>query len=129
MRASLLLSVMLSMAFAPAPLPHRPTRKPPEPQIQGSWKQVGVPTVTLVVTHDSLTYVNSDRAPSPYGARFDPSRRPMTYDLLNGQRVSFVGIYKIEGDRLTVSYRSATQSRPTSFEEASTHKEEFIRVR
>src|SRR5262245_19704837 len=98
----LLLLVVPALAFAPAPLTPRPTRKPPGPQIQGSWKQVGVETVTLVVTHDSFTYVNSDRAPSPYGARFDASRRPMTYDLLRGQMVAFVGIYKIEGDRLTV---------------------------
>jgi uncharacterized protein (TIGR03067 family) len=130
MRRCVLLSlIVLSLAFAPAPLPTRPARKPPELQIFGSWKQVNVSTVTLVVTHDSLTYVNSDRAPSAYGARFDAARRPMTYDLLRGQGVAFVGIYKIEGDRLTLYYRGGSQNRPTSFEQGGAHKEEFTRVR
>jgi uncharacterized protein (TIGR03067 family) len=128
-RATLLLSaVLLSLAFAPAPLP-RPVRKPPDPPIQGSWDQVGSPTVTLVVTNDSLTYVNKDRAPSAYGFRCDPRSSPPTYDLLRSGRSAFIGIYRIEGETLTLYYRSARQARPTSFDDPGAIRETFRRVK
>src|SRR4051812_24143408 len=113
----LLLSAALwSLAFAPAPLP-RPVKKTPGLPIQGSWDQVGQPTVTLVVTNDSLTYVNQGGAPSAYGFRCDAAGSPRTYDLLHNGRVAYVGIYRIEGETLTLYYRSAGQPRPASYEE------------
>jgi uncharacterized protein (TIGR03067 family) len=129
--ALLLTAALLSLAFAPAPLP-RPARKPPPGlPIQGSWDQVGHPTVTLVVTHDSLSYVNSDRPPSAYGFRCDPTKEPKTYDLRYpaGGQVAYVGIYKVEGETLTLYYRSVGQGRPASFERPGGHKETFTRAK
>src|SRR5262249_22976409 len=120
----MLSAALLSLAFAPAPLP-RPVKKSPDLPIQGSWAQVGHPTVTLVVTRDSLTYVNQGRPPSAYGFRCDPTSNPRTYDLLSGGQVDYVGIYRIEGETLTLYYRGAReQRRPTSFENGG-YKETF----
>jgi uncharacterized protein (TIGR03067 family) len=128
-RALLLLFAVLALAFAPAPFP-KPRKEAKEPPIIGSWNQVGSPTVTLVVTSTTLTYENAGGSPSAYFLTFDPARTPKTYELRRQQgepRASYSGIYKIEGDTLTLHYGGG-ENRPASFQ-ASGIKETFKRVR
>jgi uncharacterized protein (TIGR03067 family) len=113
--ALLLVLALSSLAFAPAPLP-RPPKKAAEPSWLGEWLQNNSPRVTLEVTPTSLTYHNAGGPPSAYGLTFDDKKAPKTYDLLRGGNVAFVGIYKVEGDTLTLCYRGVGQPRPTSFD-------------
>lgn len=125
-RSALLVLVVLSLAFAPAPFPR--TRKAPPPRdFIGRWQQVGDPTVTLVVTHDSLTFVNQNRPSNAYHLTFDPRTTPRTFQLRHkdsAQRI-YTGLYKVEGNELTLTSNSGTTA-PTSFEVGA--KQSFTRL-
>src|SRR5262249_46659263 len=91
--ALLLLPAALSLGFAPAPFAKSPrSQHVPLPQMQGTYVQVGSPTVRLVVTHDRFEYHNQGGPINGYGLRIDATKTPPTYDLLWDDRLSFVGI-------------------------------------
>ena len=110
-----LLLVVLTVAFAPAPLP-RAERRPGGNgfgEIEGHWEWSGTP---LHITPNRFTH----SADYDYEMKIDTSVRPFTFDLRgigrsNGGR-DFTGIYKVEGDNLTLSYNSGKGNRPTSFD-------------
>jgi uncharacterized protein (TIGR03067 family) len=102
--------VMLLVGFAPAPFPRAERRTEPiVNDLLGKWEGI-------VVTHDRMTFCPS----YDYALKVDPRANPKTYDLVGvgtaNQGWEFRGIYKIEGDKLTLTYNRGTGARPTSFE-------------
>jgi uncharacterized protein (TIGR03067 family) len=120
---------LLSLAFAPAPFPKAERCKKPS-AMEGAWTQVGDVWGRLLVSRGKfMLYQNG--ALRAYDLRFDEKRTPATFDLLHGEEARFVGIYKVEGDTLTVYYGEAEWGRrPAYFEEDGVAvKEVFERVR
>jgi uncharacterized protein (TIGR03067 family) len=100
---------LLLLAFAPAPFPRHERRTAPVNEMIGQWSG-------LVVTHDRMTY----NPQYDYALKVNPRASPKTYDITGvgtaNQGWEFRGIYKIEGDVLTLTYNMGTGPRPTSFE-------------
>jgi uncharacterized protein (TIGR03067 family) len=118
MRRLLLTLALLSLAFAPAPLP-KSGRGRPNQTIQGTWIQVDDPKVTAIVTATGFEYHIEGRGLIEYALRLDATKSPPAYDLLmpdDGRSLNAVGIYKVEGQILTVCYAPGRDPRPTSFE-------------
>jgi uncharacterized protein (TIGR03067 family) len=127
MRRLLLTLALLSLAFAPAPFPKSGGSKGgPNLTIQGTWRQVDSQT-TLIVTATRFEYYTKEHGPIKYNLRFDATKTPPTYDLLAGETLNAVGIYKVEGQTLTVCYTAGGSPRPTSFEEDRRHFKEVFR--
>lgn len=128
-RSFALLAVLLSLAFAPSPFPKTP-RSAADRAIQGSWANKNDASFRLAVTSISLTYQNGNGAPAvPYELTFDATTSPKSYALGSMGRAAFIGIYRIEGNVLTLFYRPAHRPRPTSFEEGDAFREVYVRVR
>jgi len=107
----LLFAVVLSLAFAPAPL-HRAERRGPAPgpDMVGEWQG-------LTITSTHLSY----RPGCTYELRLDRTARPAKYDITGyagggTAGANWLGIYKVEGDVLTICYNPADRGRPTAFE-------------
>jgi uncharacterized protein (TIGR03067 family) len=133
MRKCLLLLVVAVIGaggFAPAPFP-RPRRSAEDPkQIQGEWvlerhEIEGRDQTTvrwqMVIEGNRLTYRNGGQIISDWTISLGPSRNPKTMDSRpNGNlgpngAASHLGIYKVEGDTLTVCCQPAP-ARPAVFE-------------
>jgi uncharacterized protein (TIGR03067 family) len=121
--------VLLTVAFAPAPLPRRDARGGGGPAMEGRWEG-------LLVTGNSLTYHPGTSHPMRYELRVNLSARPPTYDIRGGtgssvQGRSYLGIYKVEGDTLTICYNEEAKGRPSAFDGPGKGQftESFKRVR
>jgi hypothetical protein len=132
--AMLLLVVMASLGFAPAPFP-----KPPKPMrgaaaiknLMGDWHNPASPSVVVNITPTEFAYVNSGVRNNVYKLTLDATVSPHKYDIRKSG-ANFVGIWKIEGDKLTLRYvgerRGAVDGgRPTRFEDTG-HLEIYYRV-
>ena len=114
-RCVLLLLVASAVGFAPAPLPRaeRHTRPDGFREIEGHWISGGS---KLHITPGRFTH----SADCYYEMKIDTSKRPFEFDLrgLGSSCVGrdFTGIYKVEGDKLILSYDSGRLNRPTSFD-------------
>ena|SRR5262249_19783592 len=110
--AVLLVFAALTVGFAPAPLPRPERRGPGVNEMEGRWESGAT---KVHITHNRFTHSDD----YDYELRTDRTARPMTFDLRGigrqNQSYSFTGIYKVEGDTLTLSYNSGTGNRPTSF--------------
>ena len=117
-RHSLILIVTLSLGFAPAPI-YRPK---PEAKLDdmkllvGIW--VSVPSTkgyTLDISPGRMVYNGTNI----YALTLDPSARPRAYDLRGSvgfaEGALFAGIYKLEGDTLTLCYNGTSAGRPAAF--------------
>jgi uncharacterized protein (TIGR03067 family) len=120
--APLLLALAaLCLAFAPAPLPRakRTSTNGLAPSIEGRWLIEGPRLLEISATNWTL---DPDRAPGPsYRLSTDRAAYPPTFDLFgvhtggDGQP-QWLGIYKIEGDTLTICYNRAENGRPITFD-------------
>jgi uncharacterized protein (TIGR03067 family) len=133
MRASTLLAVvsaaLLGFAPAPFPRPERPRGQDPT-DVEGTWEfvtfEVGgrrTPDMEKAwmarITKEEFCLVGrSDRGKESYAMRLSPAATPCAFDWHAGQRVTFVGIYRLQKDQLTMVFRHNNQqtTRPTNFE-------------
>jgi len=134
-RPALLLPLLAlaALAFAPAPLP-KPQRqaRPAGPSMEGLWRrQQGGGTVRITRT----TWTNSPErgGPPDFDVTTDPRASPATFDmsLHRAPNLYLLGIYKVEGDTLTICYNAAAEGRAASFDGPGKGKgtEVFKRVR
>jgi RNA polymerase sigma-70 factor (ECF subfamily) len=74
--------------------------------------------ITLIVKEDKVT-LKLKRGDVEGTLKLDPTKKPRAYDSKGtdpaGQTHEAVGIYKFEGDTLTVCYVAAGKDRPTEF--------------
>jgi len=129
MRRILVLAAVLTLGFAPAPLPKKSARAE-GPNLQGEWEVVswgkqlreggGLARVTAAMT----VRIGSGRLEialhgSPlydWSLTFHPTARPASVDLLDSRNnATLLAIYRLEGDVLTICYRGPGEDRPTDF--------------
>ena len=115
-RHSLILIAALSLGFAPAPVYRpKPETKPDDMKLLlGSWESVP-PNGGVEISSGRIIYNRSNI----YTLTLDPNARPPAYDLsgIAGGTAgrTFTGIYKLEGDTLTLCYNAGTANRPVAF--------------
>ena len=128
-----LLLALCSLAFAPAPLP-KPKRQARQagPSMEGLWRrQSGGGTVRITRT----TWTNNpERGGTPdFDVTTDPRASPATFDMSLHRATDLYlrGIYKVEGDTLTIHYRHAIRGRPAAFDDLTQRAatEVFTRAR
>jgi uncharacterized protein (TIGR03067 family) len=103
---------MLSLPFAPLPFPKRAPDEAKAKAIFGAWSG----THRLEIAAGRLTY-GPGPEPVVYDLTIDPTAKPATYHIshLGTNDPRFLGIYRIDGDTLTLCYRSASDGRPAAF--------------
>ena len=73
----------------------------------------------LLIRPGRLTY-NPETSPFAYALTLDATKKPATYDIKGiaggATGAAFLGIYRVDGDVLTLCYHTASQGRPTAFE-------------
>lgn len=117
-RRSLILVAALSLGFAPAPVYRpKPETMPDHWKILvGTWESdPPVKGDTVEISPGRMTY-NQTRA---YALTLNPDARPAGYDIKGmagpAAGAAFTGIYKVEGDTLTLCYNTVTERRPVAF--------------
>jgi uncharacterized protein (TIGR03067 family) len=128
-----LLTIPVTALAAPA-LKDRPSKGPPP--IVGEWVRVGHTQGGTPVAPDAQPHHQVFKADgaweysygggaSPAGMSYatDPKRTPPTIDIrMNAANPpTWRGIYKVEGDTLTLYLATGTADRPTKFESSADH--------
>jgi uncharacterized protein (TIGR03067 family) len=112
---TLILIAALSLAFAPAPFGKTGRKPTPASGMEGEW----LGQSRLLITPTRLTY-HPYETPVAYVLRVDTKVNPRTYDIRSvgksEQTWDYHGIWRIEGDTLTLCYNGSTGGRPTSFD-------------
>ncbi len=126
--ALLLLAAVLSLAFAPAPLPRPPSGAKDAQRLQGTWVLVsrmhgGVESRNglgkVVIRGDRLFYHCMDgTVASTWFLALDAGKSPTRYDLKEGRALSptLQGAYELEGDALRLCYVANNVPRPDDFD-------------
>jgi uncharacterized protein (TIGR03067 family) len=116
------------LAFAPAPLPHRNSERSELARLQGEWRRARCvqygqeyePSVwRVLVVGDRLRYVAGDRLTAEYALRLYPTGRPPRIDFRDVAVEGRVlhGVYRLEGDVLTVCTSSWGMERPIGLDD------------
>jgi uncharacterized protein (TIGR03067 family) len=110
-----ILAAVLALAFAPAPFPRAERRKAPVSDMEGLWEGPH----KMLITPTRMTFLSGAR--NDYELRIDHNARPKTFDIkgVNAPSAVYKGIYRVEGDTLTVSYNSGN-NRPRAFNDGIT---------
>jgi uncharacterized protein (TIGR03067 family) len=104
LRWLVIFAALLALAFAPAPFPRAERRgKAPVSDMEGLWQGPH----KMLITPTRMTFLSGAR--NDYELRIDHNAHPKTFDIKgvpgNGAEGNvYKGIYRIEGDTLTVSY-------------------------
>ena len=138
---------------APAPIKEkqpasRPAAKTDLDRIQGEWKLEYVEingrpqklehfkTIRLVIKGDRATLGRNEGHDETGSVKLDPTKQPKEIDQIYrhpaGHLLTYPGIYKLEGDKLTICYAphlDAGQLRPTEFETAKEGGRLWVLVR
>ena len=116
-RTLLLLALLASLGFAPAPFLEKKRKRSPIDELQGSW--FGKSGSEARIVGDNLTYYQNGAATGPsYALTLNPTASPREYDARGVGKWSslkFDGIYKIEGDTLTMCSVPTGGIRPKTF--------------
>src|SRR5262249_16818397 len=124
-----LAAAVLSLGFAPAPLPRPNSTKEDMKKLQGGWVRVqltiaGRPTsdgpngCPITITGDRLQFPSAADA---WTITLDARKKPKWIDYTGAtpsmKGTFFRGIYRIEGDTLTICVRqkATEKDRPTDF--------------
>jgi uncharacterized protein (TIGR03067 family) len=114
MRRFMLLLALLSLAFAPIPKPKPDKREGADvaKQVEGTWQG---PYDRLRIDKGRMRFATVE-----YALTIDTTKRPWAYDITRkgDARERYLGIFKVEGDTLILSYDTAERGRPTAFEGA-----------
>src|SRR5262245_48797115 len=128
MRDTIIMFTLMSLAFAPAPVP-RVDRRPDLVQLQGEWEEVGFSSSgspirplakpgLLVFQGSRLTWYRGNMGfESTAEFTLDPNKKWI--DMKDGmQSLSCIGIYRLQGNTLTLAIKSFSIDpvRPTDFE-------------
>jgi uncharacterized protein (TIGR03067 family) len=119
---------------APAPLPRRTKAGTVDDlqRMQGEWivtrrtvggSEISSPDMTAVIQGDRIKFLLKGEVRTEWTITLDVTRRPKLFDrrrvagVGKGGDITLRGIYKLEGDTLTVCYHSSStsQERPRDF--------------
>ena len=116
------LTLLLGANLAAAPVPKELKRRPDAVRIQGIW-MFDPPTSTRWYFNGDKLYSyekeNSDNLGTEYGILLSPEHSPGRLDITEKGRVICTGIYKFDGDSLTLCYVSQGE-RPVDFQDTPT---------
>jgi uncharacterized protein (TIGR03067 family) len=137
MRTCALLLACAALAFAPAPFPR--ARRPADPnqallkKIQGTWTTVsrtyggrvmkGRGEMTVVFSGDRVKYLVNGEVRTVWVITLDTTKKPIIFDRAKvdgksniGKGMILRGLCSLEGDTLTVCYRTGGTERPGDLE-------------
>jgi uncharacterized protein (TIGR03067 family) len=132
--ASLLVGVILSLGFAPAPLPKPDSTKTELKKLQGTWIRVRCTlsgqlmttgpqgNIRAVINGNRLQYVQDGSSTTDWALTVDARKKPKVFDIKgitpSISTFTFLGVYRLEGDTLIVSSRRTTNDneRPADFD-------------
>jgi uncharacterized protein (TIGR03067 family) len=140
----LLAAALLSLAFAPAPLPPRPEKKALPASLCGKWAYEIQNVGGLLIPVELRDRIWIEIEPGSFsrcseGHRsqsrliLEPELAPKGFTLefthpLTGRTTRMLGIYRLAGDRLTLCYDNTGKSRPTRFEVPPSREEVVLSV-
>ena len=117
MRLVALSLALLSLAFAPAPLPKAGPKDMDLKGLQGTW--IGPGNLVARFEGDTLRYYRGGELVRSYRISIDPSARPRQMDLVGigaDKGLRYYYVYDLDGDTLKTSGNARDEPRPTAFE-------------
>jgi uncharacterized protein (TIGR03067 family) len=142
MRRFLPLAFLLAAGFAPMPFPRPDPSKEDLKKLQGEWHRVrhtisgglrseSTSGITILIAGDRMKYAVDGKPAYEWVCTLDRKTRPMRFDRKRppgaASAVIFWGIYRLEGDTLTLCWHDG--ERPIDFSEtrAGAYTEVFER--